>query len=239
MYQYPFLPYIQWHYYQPYYQSRSISLYDDNLYPFISGYYYQPYCQSRLLSLSNDNQYLLVSDYYYPDINFIPHQYTCNTNRNETKTVEVKLHSLYCESTGFGEGYELEIYGWFRANFQTIMWDVDRNNAVIVPEHGAYFFKDIQPLVIKNVDPKKGIHLGGHLYEKDRPPIDEDDDMGYKDITVHHFHPGGTEYKLRFEESGQIILLNFTITEIPPPQRANMNNYFGYPVDPQHDQPRK
>lgn len=128
--------------------------------------------------------------------------------------VEVRLDGIYCDNTGLLEGNELEIYGWIYANMVE-MWSKDVDNAVDITEHG---YVNIGTTASFDLGPNDDIHLKGHLWEKDTPPIDPHDDMKFRDIDfINTFKPEGESYTLKFEESGQIVMALFTVTLLDPP----------------------
>lgn len=111
---------------------------------------------------------------------YIPHHHFNNPYRQNPVRAEVLLVGIHNNRSGDFEGSGLAIYGWLKAK-DTLLWSVDASNAVTIREGNLYPIR-VQKTI--RLDPGEPLKLEGHLWERDPFPLEDDDDMEKRELSL-------------------------------------------------------
>ena len=173
--------------------------------------YYHPFSSSSRSQHNHPNFYPSFSHYHNQSIYYTPYYNVHYPNRQGRKRVHVWLWGITCiQDGGYGEGGHVQIYGTLGAN-NTILWSKDAINYIDIPSGNLY-----PTQVTKEIVLEEGQHLKlhGHLWEHDI--LSSDDDMGVREVNISYYDIKNdwVEYKLKFQENGQIVEAVFQVREI-------------------------
>ncbi|MFP3887422.1 hypothetical protein HPB58_12080 [Priestia filamentosa] len=185
----------------PYFKSKSIAIpYRPHPHLYPNGYVSHQWVQMpepRVSSFHNNQ-----SIYYppYPNVHY-PYR--------QTKTVEVRLDGIYCQTPGTDGGEALQIYGRIMLN-DRLLWYKDSNDYVIVRRGNLY---PIYERRVFNLEPGEYFTVSGQLYESDTV---SDDNMGFMSASIGYndINPSGRGASLMFKETDQIVTVDFSIRQL-------------------------
>ncbi|MGF9859855.1 hypothetical protein ABEX55_22855 [Priestia endophytica] len=152
---------------------------------------------------------LRVSSFHNNQSIYSPPYQNVHYPYRQTKTVEVILEGIFCETPGTDGGQALQIYGRIMLN-DRLLWYKDSHNSVIVRKGNLY---PIGERRVFNLEPGEDFVISGQLYEFDTV---SDDDMGFvsKNIIYSDINPSGRRAGLMFRETDQIVFVNFLIRQL-------------------------
>ena len=176
--------------------------------------YHHPYSQKpKSIAIPyrpHPNLYHSFSNYNNQGISYIPYYNVHHPKRQGPKRVQVWLWGITCIQAGLGELGYLQIYGTLGAN-NTILWSKEWSKKVNIHEGQYYPISVTKEIVLEEGQPLK---LHGHLWEFDTLP--PNDDMGEREIHISYYDlkKDWVEYKLKFQESDQIVEAVFQVRMI-------------------------
>lgn len=199
------------YYYHPFYYSslgkNNPSYYNSSLVdtPFITQTNYYPNIPASNDVMQNQR---MTNFYNHQGIYYTPQQITHHPYRQDPRRVEVYVEGIYCQTSGVGEGNELEIYGFLNVDVEQV-FNKNENEAVDIAQGTLY---PIGRRLILYKKPGDTVDVYGRLYEDDAI----DDIMGYsiKSIPFNEIGNTARRYYLTFKETDQLVYVVFTVNFI-------------------------